>query len=60
MGEFSSGTGLPRSSQAVKRLCVCVCCVGKGKGTPALRRGIHCIGIDVEDESEQSDWQGFD
>ena len=40
--------------------CVCVCCVGKGKGTPALRRGIHCIGIDVEDESEQSDWQGFD
>jgi len=33
---------------------------GKGKGTPALRRGIHCIGIDVEDESEHSDWQGFD
>jgi len=36
------------------------CCAGKGKGTPALRRGIHCIGIDVEDESEHSDWQGFE
>ena len=34
--------------------------LGKGKGTPALRRGIHCIGVEVDDESEQSDWQGFD
>ena len=37
----------------------CRCRAGKGKGTPALRRGIHTVGIDVEDESEGSDWQGF-
>lgn len=34
--------------------------LGKGKGTPALRHGIHCVGIDVDEESEGSDWQGFD
>jgi len=34
--------------------------LGKGKGTPALKNGIHCTGIDPEYDSEQSDWQGFD
>ncbi|KAI1297278.1 UPF0687 protein C20orf27 -like protein [Halotydeus destructor] len=33
--------------------------LGKGKGTPSLRTGIKCIGVDLADESEQSDWQGF-
>ncbi|XP_050081728.1 UPF0687 protein C20orf27 homolog [Anopheles aquasalis] len=34
--------------------------LGKGKGTPMLRNGIHCIGVDPEEqESELSDWQGF-
>lgn len=33
--------------------------LGKGKGTPALRRGIHCVGIEVDEDSEGSDWQGF-
>jgi len=34
--------------------------LGKGKGTPLLRNGIKCIGVEVDDESEASDWQGFD
>ena len=34
---------------------------GKGKGTPALKNGIRCLGIDVDMDSEaNSDWQGFD
>uniref|UniRef100_A0A182IX04 Adipose-secreted signaling protein n=1 Tax=Anopheles atroparvus TaxID=41427 RepID=A0A182IX04_ANOAO len=34
--------------------------LGKGKGTPMLRNGIHCIGVEKEEEeSEMSDWQGF-
>ncbi|XP_066991539.1 adipose-secreted signaling protein [Anabrus simplex] len=35
--------------------------LGKGKGTPLLRNGIHCIKIeDADDDSEASDWQGFE
>jgi hypothetical protein len=35
--------------------------IGKGQGTPMLRDGIHCIGVDADDaESELSDWQGFE
>ncbi|XP_064630338.1 adipose-secreted signaling protein-like [Lineus longissimus] len=34
--------------------------LGKGKGTPSLKSGIHCTGINAEEESENSDWQGFD
>lgn len=34
--------------------------LGKGKGTPLLKNGIKCIGVEVDDESEASDWQGFD
>ncbi|XP_016992558.1 adipose-secreted signaling protein [Drosophila takahashii] len=35
--------------------------LGKGKGTPMLRTGIHCIGVERdEDESEASDFAGFD
>lgn len=33
---------------------------GKGKGTPTLRRGIKCVGVEPDEESELSDWQGFD
>ena len=36
-------------------------CTGKGKGTPALRNGIHCNQVDTEDDSDaMTDWQGFD
>ncbi|ESO01224.1 hypothetical protein HELRODRAFT_174769 [Helobdella robusta] len=35
--------------------------LGKGKGTPALRSGVHCIKVHADDEdSHLSDWQGFD
>lgn len=35
--------------------------LGKGKGTPFLKNGIKCIGIICDDdESEMSDWQGFE
>ncbi|XP_013420507.1 UPF0687 protein C20orf27 homolog [Lingula anatina] len=34
--------------------------LGRGKGTPALRNGIKCTGIDADEESEASDWMGFD
>lgn len=36
--------------------------LGRGKGTPLLRSGIHCIGIkesNEDDDSDLSDWQGF-
>lgn len=35
--------------------------LGKGKGTPFLRNGIQCVGVkNDEDDSELSDWQGFE
>lgn len=34
--------------------------LGKDKGTPSLKTGIRCIGCELEDESEASDWHGFD
>ena len=38
---------------------VCLLCfLGKHKGTPSLRNGIHCVRIEPE-EDEESDWQGF-
>jgi hypothetical protein len=33
--------------------------LGRGKGTPMLRNGIHCIEVIDDEESEASDWQGF-
>lgn len=33
--------------------------LGRGKGTPMLRNGIHCTGIEIDDESDASDWAGF-
>lgn len=32
---------------------------GKHKGTPMLRNGIKCVAVDPDDDSEQSDWAGF-
>lgn len=34
--------------------------LGRGKGTPLLRNGIHSVGVELEDEGETSDWQGFE
>lgn len=33
--------------------------LGRGKGTPMLKNGIHCIEVKEDEESEASDWQGF-
>ncbi|CAL1528773.1 unnamed protein product [Lymnaea stagnalis] len=33
--------------------------LGKGKGTPSLKKGIHCIRVEWDEESDASDWQGF-
>ena len=35
--------------------------LGKGKGTPMLRSGIKCVEVQQDpEETEASDWQGFD
>jgi len=35
--------------------------LGKGKGTPSLREGIFCVGMEPDpDDTEASDWAGFD
>lgn len=34
--------------------------LGPRKGTPLLKNGIKCIGVDLDEMSEASDWQGFD
>lgn len=39
-------------------LC-CLWYLGKGKGTPSLKQGIHCVRVDRDDETDDSDWQGF-
>lgn len=31
--------------------------LGLGKGTPLLRNGIKCIGVNEDEQSEASDWQ---
>jgi hypothetical protein len=33
--------------------------LGKGKGTPFLKNGIKCIGIETDEDEDNSDWQGF-
>ncbi|OWF38263.1 UPF0687 protein C20orf27 homolog [Mizuhopecten yessoensis] len=34
--------------------------LGKGKGVPAIKNGIHCYKMDTEDDTDaHSDWQGF-
>ncbi|KAI8482400.1 hypothetical protein Bbelb_398850 [Branchiostoma belcheri] len=33
--------------------------MGKGKGTPLLKEGVRCLKVNVEEDSEISDWAGF-
>lgn len=33
--------------------------LGKGKGTPYLKDGVKCIGVEMDEDDEGSDWQGF-
>lgn len=39
------------------RLIVTARVLGKGKGTPMLRNGIHCLSYDSDNESNNSDYQ---
>ncbi|EDV19747.1 uncharacterized protein TRIADDRAFT_61764 [Trichoplax adhaerens] len=35
--------------------------MGKGRGTPSLKDGVHKIGvIESDNDSDSSDWKGFD
>jgi len=34
--------------------------LAKGQGTPMLKDGIHNIAVEMDEESEASDWQGFE
>lgn len=34
--------------------------LGEGKGTPLLKNEIKCVGAEVDEISEASDWAGFD
>lgn len=47
------------NSEELLKLVVTARVLGKGKGTPMLRNGIHCIGVEEDEESEASDFQGF-
>ncbi|PNF24136.1 UPF0687 protein C20orf27-like protein, partial [Cryptotermes secundus] len=47
-------------TKALLMLVVLARVLGRGKGTPLLRNGIKSIGVELDDESEASDWQGFD
>lgn len=36
------------------------CPTDRHHGTPMLLDGVRCIGAELEYDSEQSDWHGFD
>lgn len=49
-----------KNSEEIFKLLIAARVLGKGKGTPMLRTGIHCIGSEKDDdESEASDFSGF-
>ncbi|XP_037933313.1 UPF0687 protein C20orf27 homolog isoform X1 [Teleopsis dalmanni] len=48
-----------KNSKEVLTLVISARVLGKGKGTPMLRNGIHCIGMEADEESESSDFAGF-
>ena len=41
-------------------LFVSPCFSSRNHGTPMLLEGVRCVGVELEYDSEQSDWQGFD
>lgn len=43
------------NSVELLKLVITARVLGKGKGTPMLRNGIHCIGAEPDDESEMSE-----
>lgn len=47
------------NDKEVLKLVIAARVLGKGKGTPMLRAGIHCIGVERDEESEASDFPDF-
>lgn len=47
------------NSVELLRLIVSARVLGKGKGTPMLRNGIHCLGYESDGESSKSDHQAI-
>ncbi|XP_055373591.1 UPF0687 protein C20orf27 homolog [Condylostylus longicornis] len=45
-----------KNSEEILKLIIIARVLGKGKGTPMLRNGIHCTGAVKDDESESSDF----
>lgn len=51
----------PLKRQSMSKVPFCVSAfVDRHHGTPMLLEGVRCIGVELEYDSEQSDWQGFD
>lgn len=62
---FSNCTSLPlqrhwNTNACAKSSYVFSAFVDRHHGTPMLLEGVRCIGVELEYDSEQSDWQGFD
>lgn len=47
-------------SRKMLKVMVTAKVLGKHKGTPLLKTGIRCIGVEPDDEDSATDWQGFD
>lgn len=45
------------NSEELLKLYVSARVLGKGKGTPMLRAGVHCLGYESDGESSKSDYQ---
>ncbi|NWI61364.1 CT027 protein, partial [Calyptomena viridis] len=52
----------PRGRAAAPRACPQACPLSPDRhhGTPMLLDGVRCVGAELEYDSEQSDWHGFD
>lgn len=48
-----------KNKDQVLKLIVSARVLGRGKGTPMLRNGIHLVEIVADEESDASDWIGF-
>eukprot|EP01136_Pigoraptor_vietnamica_P010341 Opistho-1_new@47849 len=58
-GKFSASFQVTSGTE-VTHISVVATIMGKNKGTPALRPGVHCVGRDPQADSEyESDWKGF-
>lgn len=57
-GEISPALGQPKAPQLCPHCPLCP--TDRHHGTPMLLDGVRCVGAELEYDSEQSDWHGFD